>query len=427
MDYKLLLTGAAMTSGMGAVYYLKAIPGRIYDSIKNRLIYTVKVYQYDELFDMLEKYLGNFHQKQYRDVEAVIGDNSYGMPQGLEGSSNPNIKGLTYKQEENTFVLKHLGKKILITKAKEKVDKAGSAKDMFFRKFTLSGIKAKSQIDSLLKEAINFCKKDEDKNVLRVYSNNQYGDWECSSHIRIKPITNVILNPETKSKITKDIDTFLLSEQWYKDVHIPYKRGICFYGPPGTGKTTISLALANYTNRNVYCLNLNCIDDDSKLPRCFGNMNDNSILLIEDIDRVFSGRDNVKEGSKITFSSLLNCLDGAFYKHGLITIITTNHIEKLDEALLRTGRIDLKVEIPLPTEREISEYLSLFYKQDIQIEGDFDLKMSDVQEICISNRSNSDKAIETILNRKDARTSSISARHLKSINDKIDRRLETYS
>lgn len=425
MDYKLLLTGAAMTSGAGIIYYLKAIPARIYDSVKSRLIYTVKVYQYDELFDMLEKYLSKFHQEQYRDVEAGVSEQGYSLMGTPQSSSTGK---LTYKQEENTFILKHLGKKILITKVKEKVDKAGSSmKDMFFRKFSISGLRAKGQIDSFLKEAIEFCKKEDDKNNLKVYSNNPYGDWEYGSNIRIKPITNVILNPDTKNNIIKDIDIFLSSEEWYNNTHIPYKRGICFYGPPGTGKTTISLALANYTKRNIYCLNLNCIDDDSKLPRCFSNMRDNSILLIEDIDKVFSGRENVKEGSKITFSSLLNCLDGAFYKNGLITIITTNHLDKLDEALLRTGRIDLKVEIPLPSETEISEYLSLFYSESLQVEGEFNLKMSDIQEICISNRYNSDKAIEIILNKKNGRNNSISGRHLKSINDKVDRRLEVYS
>ena len=126
-------------------------------------------------------------------------------------------------------------------------------------------------------------------------------------------------------------------------------------------------------------------------------MAEKSILLIEDIDKVFAGRENVSDKANITFSALLNCLDGAFYKHGLITIITTNHIEKLDEALLRTGRIDNKIEIPLPTDKEISEYLAVFYKKPtFVIQGKFNLKMSDVQEICLKNKNSIEGAIKLL-------------------------------
>ena len=92
-------------------------------------------------------------------------------------------------------------------------------------------------------------------------------------------------------------------------------------------------------------------------------------------------------------------MDGAFYKHGLITIITTNHIDKLDEALLRTGRIDTKLEIPLPSSKEISEYLSIFYNiPNFVIEGNFNLKMSDVQEICLQNKNSIDNAVKQLKN-----------------------------
>jgi len=212
-------------------------------------------------------------------------------------------------------------------------------------------------------------------------------------------LEKTILNPDKKKYIITDITNFTNSEEWYINVSIPYKRGYCFYGPPGTGKTTLALGIANHLKRNIYCLNLNCLEDDSRLPVLFSSLPANSVLLIEDIDKVFSGRENVKEGSKITFSGLLNCMDGAFYKHGLIMIITTNHIDKLDEALLRTGRIDIKMEIPRPSDKEISAYLSLFYNSNICITGNFSLTMSDIQEICLHNRDSSSSAYTEILSK----------------------------
>lgn len=393
IDPQLLITGGVIAGATATLYQLKTVPKFLYKRVRGRLFYMVKVYQYDELFDYLEKWLSDKHQKQYRDVEATTGVSN--------GPVTPNdervIPTVSYKQEDNTFILKYNGKKLLVNKSKEKLDKAQNLKDIYFRKYTISGIKAKREIDLLLKEVVDFAIKNEEKNTIKVYSSSTWGEWFSGRSVKVKPMEKMILPLGMKEDILMDVSKFLSSEDWYSDVSIPYKRGYCFYGPPGTGKTTLALALANYTKRNIYCLNLNSLDSDARLPQAFQNIPANSILLIEDIDRVFSGRDNVKGDSKITFSSLLNCLDGAFYKQGLITIITTNHIDKLDEALLRTGRMDIKLEVPKPTDVEISQYLTLFYKQPIKVYGNFDMKMSDIQEICLSNRDSSRAAKEKLL------------------------------
>jgi chaperone BCS1 len=174
---------------------------------------------------------------------------------------------------------------------------------------------------------------------------------------------------------------------------------MCLYGPPGTGKTTLSLAIANYTKRRVYCLNMNSLENDARMYQAFSAMSENAILLIEDIDKVFCGRDNVEQKAGITFSTFLNCMDGALYKHGILSIITTNHLDKLDEALLRTGRTDLKIEVPLPGSKEIAEYLAVFYNKPIfALEGGYSYKMSDIQEICLQNKNNFDNALKIIQN-----------------------------
>ncbi len=132
-------------------------------------------------------------------------------------------------------------------------------------------------------------------------------------------------------------------------------------------------------------MNLNTFASDRDLVNSFTGLPNDCLLLIEDIDSSFVKRENTKD-SKISFSCFLNCLDGALAKEGIITVMTTNYVEKLDTALLREGRTDVKMEISNPTEIEVSKYLSLFYEEEIQVSGNFNISMAAVQELCLRNK-----------------------------------------
>ena len=135
-------------------------------------------------------------------------------------------------------------------------------------------------------------------------------------------------------------------------------------------------------------MNLASMDGDNDLINAFMYLSSkNLILLIEDIDTMFS-RGRRVEKNKINFSTLLNCLDGAFYKHGLISIMTTNHADKLDPALIRRGRIDMQIEFPNPDETTAKKYIKSFYNNNVELNGELkgnSLPMSHIQEICLSN------------------------------------------
>jgi ATP-dependent 26S proteasome regulatory subunit len=98
----------------------------------------------------------------------------------------------------------------------------------------------------------------------------------------------------------------------------------------------------------------------------------------------------------------LNCLDGAFSKHGLIVFITTNNKEKLNPALIREGRADLKLEIVNPGPTEIKQYLDVFYDNKFcsipNINWNYQprLSMVEVQNICIENKTDVWKSVEII-------------------------------
>jgi chaperone BCS1 len=83
--------------------------------------------------------------------------------------------------------------------------------------------------------------------------------------------------------------------------------------------------------------------DDDDLQELLATPPPNAIVLIEDIDCVFVQRQGTEEKrSKLTFSGLLNAIDGVASGEGRILFATTNHIERLDPALIRPGRIDHK-------------------------------------------------------------------------------------
>lgn len=375
MDINQLIgSGMLLTAGGTIIYSLKSIPITIFNKIKRKLTYTVRIYQSDELYEIMEDWFRLNCSSVYRDVEG-----------SFKGDT------ISYKQEDSLFTKKYKGKRLLIISRKEKLDKAQNLKDLYFHQFMISGFLAKDIISELIQEAIEQYKAKKSENSAKVFCNTSWGEWLVHSMIKVKPLNSVVLNSELKEFITEDINKFLKSEEWYGKVNIPYKRGYCFYGPPGTGKTTLAVALANHTKKNIYCLDMNGLES-ARLSQVIKSIQENSILLIEDIDRIYSGRESATTEIKASFSAFLNCLDGAFYKHGLVTIITTNHIDKLDEALLRSGRMDIVKEIPKPSYREISEYLSLFYEQKVVIEGEYNIPMSQVQEICLLNRDNMNDA-----------------------------------
>jgi mitochondrial chaperone BCS1 len=140
-----------------------------------------------------------------------------------------------------------------------------------------------------------------------------------------------------------DINKFLESAQWYVDKGVPYRRGYLFYGPPGTGKTSFTEVIAGVMGMDVCYLNLGSenLDDDS-VNTALNTAPPRSIILLEDIDALFVGREAVTKNTQkqISFSGLLNALDGVRSQEGRIVFMTTNHPEKLDPALMRPGRAD---------------------------------------------------------------------------------------
>ncbi|OCF33300.1 mitochondrial chaperone BCS1 [Kwoniella heveanensis BCC8398] len=156
---------------------------------------------------------------------------------------------------------------------------------------------------------------------------------------------SVVLAEGVSERIENDLKSFLGRGRWYAERGIPYRRGYLLHGPPGSGKTSYIQALAGSLNYNICLLNLaeRGLTDD-KLNHLLGLVPERSFILLEDVDSAFNRRVQTSEDgykSAVTFSGLLNALDGVASSEERIIFMTTNHYDRLDPALIRPGRVDV--------------------------------------------------------------------------------------
>jgi len=194
-----------------------------------------------------------------------------------------------------------------------------------------------------------------DVNKLNIFIVNKYGEWRIYNRIPKRLMNSIYIDEEIKSKLLNDIRNFLEREDEYDRFGIPYKKTYLLTGIPGSGKTSIIKAICNEIGYSLSMLSLQKEFDNNSLLHAFGNLEKNSVLLLEDIDCIFEHRKASSDTPFLSFSNLLNILDGVLYKHGIIIFITTNHPEKLDHALMRMGRIDMIVQLNYPKEQEIKK------------------------------------------------------------------------
>lgn len=195
-------------------------------------------------------------------------------------------------------------------------------------------------------------------------------NWEKFGEPRRKrPIESVILDKGVKERIVADIQDFLNSSKWYYDRGIPYRRGYLLHGPPGSGKSSFIQALAGQLDYNIAILNLSerGLTDD-RLNHLLTIIPKRTLVLLEDADAAFNNRRTQTDadgyrGANVTFSGLLNALDGVASAEERVLFLTTNHIERLDSALIRPGRVDMTVRIGEATRWQASRLWDRFYGQ----------------------------------------------------------------
>lgn len=210
------------------------------------------------------------------------------------------------------------------------------------------------KLSAFVKDALTYSKPIQNQQIKIFYSKSK-GFWEHFNNIYAQPLTKVYLDPEIKECITTHIDAFIASKQRYINFGRPYKLNFLLTGVPGAGKTSLVKAIALKYKRPVYVLSFTKGLTDETLVELMSDVKDNSVILLEDIDAFFVDRES-KSDINVSFSALLNIMDGTMMKgNGTMMFLTANNPDRLDNALIRPGRIDHIVRFDYPRQQEIKE------------------------------------------------------------------------
>lgn len=293
--------------------------------------------------------------------------------------------------------------------------------------YTLTFNDLRDMISDWLKEYKTFVKEYNDgeyyyfsyigKKITKPMDKNNFDhDIKFESHIfnSNKTFNNIFF--DQKDVLIKRLDYFLNHKEEYIRLGIPYTLGLLFYGDPGCGKTSAIKAIANYTKRHIVEIPLSKIKTCGELKRIFFNEiineryvpSNKKIIVLEDIDCMSNivkkrtlkqSKDNETEADdsnkeketkdddqelkkeildrlicskyceededKLTLSYILNLIDGVLEQPGRILIITSNFPEKLDDALIRPGRIDSKINFSKCSKEIMQQIIEFYYNQPI--------------------------------------------------------------
>lgn len=382
--------------GGGFIFYFKSIIEIIKSLFNRYFIVSITISSDDNYnFYSLELWLNNlFKDSKWEKKLAssgVLSNYTFGI-QTIPGNGTH-----FFKYKNKLFWVN----KAQITKQVEKIT--------YIYQISTLGI-TNIKIKNLINDIDNFRKMlfttQLEKQKFFVYTNNSYGDWSKISEIHYRDFDSIYLDKSTIKAIIEKIRFFINNKQWYKEKNIPYKLGIILYGKPGCSKTTIIKIITSILKTNVYFIQslenikpndfINLLNQATEeTDGSFINSNSNienfktnkyginlekqiPIIALEDADSfsVLRKRNDESKNTTIvnniskfdlTLSTILNIMDGMLTPDGIIFIMTTNTIDRLDPAIFRPGRIDLCLEIKPINSSLIKDMCNGFYNKNVEL------------------------------------------------------------
>ncbi|KAK6431162.1 Complex III assembly protein translocase and chaperone [Oleoguttula sp. CCFEE 5521] len=355
--------------------------------IRRRLLVDLEVTKHDDSYEWVLSWMTTQFQKQ---MDPTLSRKNLGFVESMIRRVTPGLHHLQIAtarsktpggSERTAFSLvpghgRHFlrYKNAFIKVNRERIGKSFDANGRPFETVTLTTLYYHRQIfEDIFQEAHALANQHtEGKTIIYTSRNVQ---WDRSGQPkRRRPFDSVVLEEGVSDRILGDVREFISAREWYLDRGIPYRRGYLLYGPPGTGKTSFVQALAGELDFNIAMLSLSQRGlTDDLLNQLLLTVPPRTIVLLEDADAAFSNRRQADEtgytGAAVTFSGLLNALDGVASAEERIIFMTTNHIDRLDDALIRPGRVDMTMHLGNATLWQMERLWERFYG-DVDVGGE---------------------------------------------------------
>jgi chaperone BCS1 len=373
------VAGTLMVLASGALAgHAVKVPTKMFGWLKRRILFTVEIDNQDQAFPWMKMWMAKRTKARYLAINATFpGDNIIG-----DGRRKPifNLCPLGL----STF--RHNGKRVIAWLYKSEAQGTCAWRETISLQ-CLRG--SKEFVESILLEAYEL-HLGLDRDSIEVWLPDGNG-WQLADRKSARPLSSLVLPDGVGDGVIEDAKRFLQSKQWYLDCGIPWRRGYLLSGPPGNGKSSLVHALASELRTNINVVSLSAFESDRQLTDCLIRVPKGNIVLLEDVDAAWNGREAA--AGKLTFSGLLNALDGIAAQDGRIVVMTTNHPDKLDPALIRPGRADVHVDLPNATAEQAMAIFKRFRPNCITSEQErfasevTGMSMAKIQELLLGSRN----------------------------------------
>lgn len=373
----------ASTYVMGAAIYKTG--KSLYHRLRNERTHTVTLDSRDDLYpDVMAWLYATIPEERRRSLRATSSSTSRQVLASPEGGPRPEKPKLNLHYDGTRSQKVTIDGHRIVVEVETETDPGRDSDGAYSYKvdkitFTAADIAGRAAVLEFLAKAA----ESRVETGPRLYIATRWGDWMRSGGVPLRDFATVALPDGVVDDMIADLTRFFSQEADYNRLGLPWHRGYILQGPPGTGKTTIAKALAAKFDLDVYFVPLADIEDDSSLLRQFANLPQRSLLLLEDIDISAAAKERTDQNKGVSMSALLQALDGVVSPHGIVTVMTTNHVEDLDDALVRAGRADRIFPIGYLTDGQLTDLVEslIGVRRMFRCVDGLDIAPSDIVEV----------------------------------------------
>ncbi len=406
LTHNQLFSGGLILMAAGAlVAYCRALPAQLWAALRRQLVIEIDILDRDAAFEWVEQWLAahSYARDRARDLTVKTRAVHYEERQSdPDADTRPQV---LFCPAPGQHLLSYRGRLVILRRVRPSLQQAAQQPVNIRESFSITIFSRDRAIARQLMEDARDVALPRGEWRLDIYR-PEGSNWSQLKQRSPRSPESVVLRAGQMEELIADARAFLTGRQWYLDRGIPYRRGYLLYGPPGTGKSSAVIAVASALQMDIAILSLasNSLDD-AQLAELLADVPVNAVVLIEDIDCAFAGRGNEPDKtSKLSFSGLLNAIDGVAAGEGRLLFATTNHIDKLDPALIRPGRIDRKLEVSYADRDQLRRiFLRFFPQADVSRAESFaaalpegELAMSAVQNYLICHAESAEDACEDV-------------------------------